>query len=84
MKELSIEEKAKRYDEALKIAKGLYAKDAPDSLHLERMFPELKVNEDDRIRKELISWIISKIPQCSFQEHINKLRVFVAWLEKQG
>lgn len=84
MKELSIEEKAKRYDEALKVLHKYDGANIMFSQSLkEEMFPELKESEDERIRKELISWIISKIPQCSFQEHINKLREFVAWLEKQ-
>lgn len=75
MKELSIEEKAKAYDNALEIAKGLYAKDAPDSLHLERMFPQLKESEDERIRKSLIDMLKND------EKHYLKE---IAWLEKQG
>ena len=77
MKELSIEEKAKRYDKALKVAKGLYADGAPDSLHLERMFPVLKESEDDKIRKEIVRFI-----QMEVEDEIvgNK---WLAWLERQ-
>ena len=93
MQELSIEEKAKAYDEALKVAKGLYAKGAPDSLHLERIFPELKESKDEKIRKELIEYI--KDQQSSFisapdcrdkyeEEENNKYNSWLAWLEKQG
>ena len=80
MKELTIEEKAQRYDEALKVAKGLYAKDAPDSLHLERMFPELKESEGERIRKHLIGVVELYYGNTDEQEKKDCL----AWLEKQG
>ena len=63
MKELSIEEKAKRYDEALKIAKSNYKtivqmdKDCTfakegivNTFH--HIFPELKESEDERRLKE--------------------------------
>ena len=83
MKELSIEEKARRYDEALGIAKGLYAKDAPDSLHLERMFPELKESEYEKIRKEMLQ--IVKESEDSFYMVMtpNKRERLIDWLEKQ-
>ena len=61
MKELSIEEKAKRYDKAIKVAKGNYdaimqfdkdctfAKEGIiNTFH--HIFPELKEKEDERIR----------------------------------
>ena len=52
MKELSIEEKAKCYDEALKV---LHKYDGANIMFTqdlkEEMFPELKESEDERIRK---------------------------------
>ena len=45
---------------------------------------ELKESEDERIRRELIYFLNAEIPQCSIQEHANKLKEFVSWLEKQG
>ena len=84
MKELSIEEKAKRYDEALKVAKGLYAKDAPDSLHLERMFTELKESDGEKIRKALIK-LVKKAGE-GYENVIDGVSIenAISWLEKQG
>lgn len=89
MKELSIEEKARRYDEALKVAKGLYAKDAPDSLHLERMFPELKESEDEatwlkKYVEEEISCLSIDVRDDDDRIKLENLKRSLAWLEKQG
>ena len=84
MKELSIEEKAKRYDEALERGKEINRehskrgfKPSDDVLYL---FPELKESEDERIRKELIQYLkdYPNLPngQCCRDD-------FFAWLEKQ-
>jgi hypothetical protein len=78
-------EKAKRYDEALKAA-IVASKDEDRHLKatLERIFPELKESEDERIRKELIEFF--KIEHwdgdAPFSAESAKERV--AWLEKQG
>lgn len=86
MKELLVEEKARRYDEALKVAKGLYAKGAPDSLHLERMFPVLKESEDpdEKIRKALIKLVTNHASMDLFIEYDIHLYEARTWLEKQG
>lgn len=82
MKELSIEEKAKRYDKAfikssefLTLCEKCGAKDTVE--FIEDIFPELKMDkesEDERIRKEIIDYI-DKATGC---------KRWVAWLEKQG
>ena len=85
MKELSIEEKAKRYDEALTKAKnivnsinvGLIGKDS-----FEAVFPELKESEDERIRKWLIKDMNRRL-SCWTSTEVTKEQV-LAWLEKQG
>ena len=82
MKELSIEEKAKRYDEALKVLHKY------DGAHImftqdlkEEMFPELReVSEDERIRKELIAYC--KV-NMGLTWHSIKQEDYIAWLEKQ-
>lgn len=76
---MTIEEKAKAYDKAFEKAKGLYAKGAPDSLHLEEMFPVLKDNNDEKIRDEIILYIGAK-NDISLNTHNRWLN----WLEKQG
>ena len=78
MKELSVEEKARRYDEALEIArKCLDEKRDTCFVRPDVIFPELKESEDERIRKALYKAIWTYIPTEEGQEYI-------AWLEKQG
>lgn len=77
MKELSIEEKAKAYDEALKEA-VIAHKDEDRHLKatLERIFPELKESEDEKwIPKEIIKYL---------KEKGDFRSCWIAWLEKQG
>lgn len=57
MAELTIEEKAKAYDEALERAKEHYHAGCFAPAMLERIFPELKESEDERTRKELLGFI---------------------------
>ena len=76
MKELSIEEKAKAYDEALKQIKEC----TPDengfvTIYPNEIFPELKESEDEEIRKSLIDMLKND------EKHYLKE---IAWLEKQG
>lgn len=88
MKELSIEEKAKRYDEALEKAKNyhkqLLDEDNPEwASEIEKIFPEFKESEDERIRKELIA-IYSVGAKVNAKTGDIPDRDIVAWLEKQG
>lgn len=82
MKELTIEEKAKAYDKALERARAFNNGEDVDieagTTFCEYIFPELKEGEDERIRKELIDFVKSRLagfPECDR---------FIAWLEKQG
>ena len=89
MKELSIEQKAKRYDEAIEIARQYYndrAMPIGTNFKLERMFPELKESEDEKIRKELISFVRGMLA-CHDKpnaERDEKYESWIAWLEKQA
>ena len=62
MKELSIEEKAKAYDEVLKVLHKYDGANIMFSQSLkEEMFPELaesKESEDERVRKAIIKFLI--------------------------
>lgn len=84
MKELTIEEKAKRYDEAIETARKLNNGEGvpapPNWTAYEVMFPELKESEDDRIRKALIDIVNAR---CELYKGITK-EMFLVWLEKQG
>ena len=83
MKELTIEEKAKAYDEALERAKAINNEKDVDiesgTTICEYIFPELKESEDEKIRKEIIS-ILRNTYWTSSRNRFNEL---VAWLEKQ-
>ncbi len=83
MKELSIEEKAKRYDEILARAKGAnvpyYKEDIMSKVKefVDYLLPELKESEDEKIRKELIDYLKEFVP-------FDDTGRYIAWLEKQG
>ena len=82
MKERSIEEKAKAYDEAIeKIQK--YVKDDYGCTRLrpEDIFPELK-NKDEMIRRALIKYFSEGMEYLSLIPYSKKQ--CIAWLEKQG
>lgn len=86
MKGLSIEEKAKRYDEAIERAKSKIKNDKDHVLYEEdviEIFPGFKESEDERIRKA--------ISQCveDMRGPFEKLygvhhKDAIAWLEKKG
>lgn len=85
MKELSIEKKAKRYDETLEQLKGLIEGTREDKCAIMEediidIFPELKESEDEKIRKGIIELVkqSSEILDKKNQERM------LAWLDKQG
>ena len=91
MKELSIEEKAKAYDEAIEKAKELHSKFKGITARnvVEEIFPELKESEDEKIRKALIKAIKMKAfptSTCGGELFIcgQSSDKCIAWLEKQG
>ena len=81
------EDKARRYDEALEIARDYYKANikldkVDENLVLEDIFSELKESEDERIRKTLIEYFNE---QCDMSDWngVYGYQV-VAWLEKQA
>ena len=86
MKELSIEEKAKRYDEVVERAK--IEKEKSRNLELlefiDENFPELTESEDERVRKALIDMV-----ECAYKKGTiilgeKEKENYINWLEKQG
>lgn len=71
-----------KYEQALGRAKALYAKGAPDSLHLEEMFPELKESKDEKIVRVIRGWICA-LSSSFFDDGFSKEEM-LAWLKKQG
>ena len=89
MKKLTIEQKAKAYDEAIK--RGLdYIRHTPATEMVTRqdifeaIFPEFKESEDEKLRKEMLQ--IAKESEDSFYMVLtpNKRETLIALLEKQG
>lgn len=80
MEELTIEQKARRYDEAIKRAKSKIKKDKDHVLYEDDIidiFPELAESEDEKVRRELLLDIPKVFPH-------DKAFRYIAWLEKQG
>jgi hypothetical protein len=84
MKEL-LEEKATRYDQAIKVAKSKIKKDKDHVLYEDDIidiFPELKESEDEKVRKAIINVFAShKDYEVFFGVSVEDI---LAWLEKQG
>ena len=89
MKELSIEDKAKRYDEAIERARVWKEKSGMPADRqgiLDDIFPELKVSEDEEVRKALYEYFKNRkddgdIDETWYGFSYDKI---LAWLEKQG
>ena len=81
MKELSIEEKAKRYDKAVEIAKEINNEQRAQPFNImTRVFPELRESEDERIRKALINGFNKLDKSAVWYNGITNGQI-LAWLE---
>ena len=87
MKELSIEEKAKRYDKALGRMKSWVRGEYPECFTeaqkaAEFIFPELKESEDEKSKKWILEYLYDGLRKSDeqFKDHF---RTAIAWLEKQ-
>lgn len=93
MKELTIEQKAKRYDEAIRESSKIInfctgGANIPECVSvkatIEHIFPELTESGDEKIRKELLQWLKEKkaAPNIGFSD--EKMTNWIAWVEKHG
>lgn len=82
MKELSIEEKARAYDEAIERANSLLSSNELGNTWIYKLLPELKESDDERIRKELIR-AFKSLNTIEVWNGINRKDI-LTWLEKQG
>ena len=86
---MTIEEKARAYDEALERAKDVYTYYSDDTEQLrkiESISPELKESGDERIRKELIAHcenLSEMFHIIDKKEDFVKYQSWINWLEKQ-
>ena len=87
MKELSTEEKAKRYDKAINIANSKIRHDRDHILNEDdiiEIFPELKESKDESIKRALLEMINdTKGDDLWINYNVHKEDV-AAWLEKQN
>jgi hypothetical protein len=83
MKELSVEEKAKRYDEAKARMSKAYNDNRCTLGFMNEIFPELKENEDERVRNKLIEFFKGYSPDEEWWGNITQEDI-LAWIEKQG
>lgn len=87
MEKLTIEQKAKRYDEAIEIARKIKNAEpinAPNGTVIpDVIFPELKEDENDRIRRVIIEYFVG-LYSCMFPYKGFTKEQIIAWLEKQG
>jgi len=87
MKELTIEQKAKAYNEAFRIAQELY--NDPNSSNVGKgyvctVFPEVKESDDENIRKWIIAQLELKLDVNNPHDLELMILKSIAWLEKQG
>ena len=97
MNELRIEEKARRYDEVVDeikklrdmlLKEGVINKDGIICDNFNRIFPELKEGEDEKIRKDLITflddvWYLGKKANFDKWDKAD-CSDWINWLENQG
>lgn len=93
MKELSIQEKARSYDEAVeKLRNAFYDNNSRMCEEyrnavlktIEPIFPELAESEDEKIRKEMIEVIRKEAKEFPSSITASKADSWFAYLEKQG
>ena len=85
MKELSIEEKAKRYDELLTSAKNTIEvnQTIPDIVDcVKSLFPELTESRDEEIRKSITEFFKNYSEKGTWKA-IPDVKKWIDWLEKQ-
>ena len=85
MKDLSVEQKAKRYDEALGKARQLcdYSTSKPFISDLQDLFPELKVSEGERMWKLLKKYVHYNISDTVLEADYMTRECLESWIEKQ-
>lgn len=79
---MTTEQKAKAYDEALNIAKETYETQPMYRAWLEKMFPELRESEDEKMTR-VISLALTDVPEERFTSLGTTSRDCLAYLKKQ-
>lgn len=84
---MTIEEKAKAYDEAIERGKQIQTTPYTANWDImkevaEHLLPELKESEDERIIKDIVTYLKSDIANKGYRDKI--IESWIDWLEKQG
>lgn len=72
------------YKDKLRLAKEALESGSYDKETIEYIFPELKESGDERIRKALIDFFLKQFDYASEEGTKERLKSWIAWLEKQG
>lgn len=82
---MTTEEKTKAYDEAFGLIKRFYHNFKGDTKFIiDKAFPQLNENEDERIRKELIEFFTFEHWNGKAPFSAESAKERITWLEKQG
>lgn len=84
---MTIEEKAKAYDEAVNKLRRFMARGVEPLItraDVQDFFPELKESKDEMIRKMCMRYLDREYQHCSFADDKKNIEKCIAWLEKQG
>lgn len=86
MKELTIQEKAERYNKAYKVAENIHkcSSNPAEIKRMEQIFPELIESEDEMVREAIISGMTALKEQGKETFAAIHINDCIAWLEKQG
>ena len=83
---MNIEEKAKRYDEALEKARMWKEKNGMPADRqgiLNDIFPELKESKDEQSKNWILEYLYDGLRK-SDEQFKDQFKAAIAWLEKQG
>lgn len=78
-----MEDYKKKYKDALAKAREIHRNEDEKRFDMEWLFPELAESEDERIRKDIISFLHSKNGYMNPDEDWNFHNRWLPWLEKQ-
>jgi len=84
MRELTIEEKAKAYDEAKARMSRAFNSNRCTIGFMNEIFPEFPKNEDEWMRKDCVKYLNLEYLHCSSKEDRIKIEKCVAWLEEHS
>ena len=79
---MTLEQKAKAYDEAIERAKEELGSGCFNKGSIEYIFPELKESEDEKSKKWILEYFYDGLRK-SDEQFKEQFKTAIAWLEKQ-